>query len=47
MRSIEGVFDKGQSRDSHVVISQVLLTFCARLKVFLTIIFLVFGGVQK
>ena len=37
----------GQSRDTHVVISHILFTFCARLKVCLTIIFLVYGGVQK
>ena len=35
------------SSDTHVVISHVLFTFRARLKVCLTIIFLVFGGVQK
>ena len=38
---------RGQSRDTHVVMSHVLFTFCARLKVCLTIIFLVYGGVQK
>ena len=37
----------GQSHDTHVVISHDLFTFCARMKVCLTIIFLVFGGVQK
>ena len=37
----------GQSRDTHVVISHDLFTFLARLKVGLTIMFLVFGGFQK
>ena len=37
----------GQSRDTHVVISHILFTFCARLKVCLTNIFVVCGGVQK
>ena len=37
----------GQSRDIHVVITHVLLVFCACLKVCLTIIFLFYGGVQK
>ena len=37
----------GQSCDTHVVISHYLFTFCARLKVCFTIIFMVVGGVQK
>ena len=37
----------GQSRDTHVVISQDLFTLCAWFKVCLTIIFLFFGGFQK
>ena len=40
-------FQRGQSRDIDVVISHVLITFCAWLKAYLAIIVLVYGGVQK
>ena len=41
------IFQGGQSRDTHVVISHVLFNFFARFKVRFTIIFLVLGGFQK
>ena len=46
-RSVRFVIQGGQSRDTHVVISHVLFTFCARFKVSLTIIVLFAGSFQK
>ena len=40
-RKLTGTQQGGQSRDTYVIISHVLFTVCARLKVVLTIIFLV------